>query len=118
MSEEEYKEKSEDDNFPMWDWESKISHDLRTCRDCHNDLIKEQIRIEWHRRSDEFKKMSTTQKGFMVAAGELPANMCHFCAARMPDGPYYNWKYIYCCDKCHAEGRRVGDIDRESRSKK
>ena len=102
MFKDEYENKLKLEQIP-WDYEGEICHNEQMCRHCHNDLIREQIRIELY-RTGSFKTMPDIQKAMMLANGQLPSNMCWFCAARMPDGPHYYSKNIYRCDECAAEG--------------
>jgi len=81
------------------------------CYECHNELLREQILIELKRQTD-FTTIPNFQKAVMFASGQLPDDICWFCAARISIGPNHSSRNIYICRDCRAKGLSIDDVNK------
>jgi hypothetical protein len=84
------------------------------CYDCHNELLREQILIELKRQRN-FTTIPNFEKAGMFACGQLPDDICWFCAARINVGPNHSSRNIYICEDCRAKGLSIDDVNKETR---
>jgi hypothetical protein len=81
------------------------------CYECHNALLREQILIELKRQRN-FRTIPNFEKAVMFACGQLPDDICWFCAVRINIGPNHSSRNIYICGDCRAKGLSIDDVNK------